>query len=191
MHIGKDDLRLKLMRKNASRRAHRNGDRKVEDLRDKLKKAVRPPMPTLDVRQRLPEPKETGFFDRIPSTRSADDLPKSKIDSNRNSYSPWPVDHLRRRSPDRIPSTSRGLSPQRNMEEIPRRPLNRTMDDVRSVPYTSKDVSNTTRPMGTVGFTSTSALPPGPLKPVAPNMSQLPPLSSIISKSPYMVRDLL
>ncbi|EXB82657.1 hypothetical protein L484_027838 [Morus notabilis] len=187
VRIGKDDLRLKLMRKNASRRAHSNGDRKVEDLRDKLKKAVRPPMPTPDVRQRLPEPKETGFFDRIPSTRSADDLPK--IDSNRNSYSPWPVDHLRRRSPDRIPSTSRGLSPQRNVEEIPRRPLNRTMDDVRSVPYMSKDVIDTTRPMGTVGFTSNSALPPGPLKPVAPNMSQLPPLSSIISKSPYMVEE--
>ena len=188
MRIGKDDLRLKLMRKNASRRAHNKDDRKVGDLRDKLRKTARPPMPTLDSRQRLPEPKENGFFDRIPSTRTADDLPK--MDSHRNSYSPWAVDPRRHRSPDRIPSTSRGLSPQRNVAEIQRRPLNRTLDDVRSVPYMSKDVIETPRPMGTVSFTSNPAMPPGPLKPVAPHLSQLPPLSSIVPKSSYMVRDL-
>lgn len=185
VRISKDDLRLKLMRKNGSKGAHDNDDRKFGDLRDKLRKMARPSMPSLDSRQRLPEPKENGFFERIPSARSADDL--SKMDLHRNSYSPWTADPLRRRSPDRMPSTSRGLSPQRNVEEIQRRPLNRTLDDVRSIPYMSKDAIETPRPMGTVGFTSNSPLPPGPLKPVAPQMSQLPPLGSIMPKSSYLV----
>lgn len=185
VRIGKDDLRLKLMRKNGSKGAHHNDDRKFGDLRDKLRKMARPSIPSLDSRQRLPEPKENGFLERIPSARSADDL--SKMDSHRNSYSPWTADPLRRRSPDRMPSTSRGLSSQRNVEEIQRRPLNRTLDDVRSIPYMSKDAIETPRLMGTVGFTSNSPLPPGPLKPVAPQMSQLPPVGSIMPKSSYLV----
>ncbi|PON46562.1 Mitogen-activated protein kinase kinase kinase [Parasponia andersonii] len=184
LRISKDDLRLKLMRKNASRRAHSNDDQKYGDLRDKLTKAVRPSMPSLDSRQRLPQPKETGDYGRLPSTRSADDLLKTGY--LRNSYSPW-TDHVRRRSPDRMPSTSRGLSPQRNLEKIQRTPLTRTLDDGRSVQYMSKDVIGTARPMGTVAFTPNSALPPGSVKPVAPHMSQLPPPSGIVPKSSYMV----
>lgn len=187
VRLGKDDLRLKLMRKNASRRAQSNDDQKFGDLRDKLTKAVRPPLPSLDSQQRLTQPKDTGVFGRNSSTRSADDLPK--MDSLRNSYSPWPVDHVRRRSPDRIPGTSRGLSPPRNVEEIRRRSVNRTLDDSRSVAYMSKDVIDTTRPMGTAPFTPHSALPQGSVKPVAPHLTQLPPPSGIVSKSSYMVRD--
>ncbi|KAF4391661.1 hypothetical protein F8388_005426 [Cannabis sativa] len=186
-HIGKDDLRLKLMRKNASRRAHSNDDQKVVDLRDKLTKAVRPPMSSLDSRQHIPQPKENAVFGRIPSTRSADDL--HKMESPRNSYSSWAVDQVRRRSPDRILGTSRGLSPQRNVEEIRRRPLSRALDDGRSIAYTSKSVIDTTRPMGTVTFTTNSALPPGSVKHVAPHLSQLPPSSGMVSKSSYMVEE--
>lgn len=185
MRIGKDDLRLKLMRKNASRREHSNDDQKVGDLRYKLTKTVRPPMHSSNSRQRLPQSKEAGVYSQIPSTRSADDL--SRMDSLRNSYSPWAVDHVRRRSPDRIPGPSRGLSPQRNVEEIRRRPLNRTLDDGRSVAYMSKDVIDTKRPMGSVAFAPNSALPPGSVKPVAPHLSQLPPPGAIASKSSYMV----
>ncbi|XP_062111796.1 uncharacterized protein LOC133823190 isoform X2 [Humulus lupulus] len=186
-HIGKDDLRLKLMRKNASRQAHSNHDQKFEDLRDKLTKAVRPPMSSLDSRQHMSQPKETSVFGRIPSTRSADDL--HKMESRRNSYSSWAVDHVRRRSPDRILGTSSGLSPQRNVEEIRRRPLSRALDDGRSIAYMSKSVVDTTRPMGTVAFTTNSALPPGSVKPVAPHLSQLRPPSGMVSKSSYVVEE--
>lgn len=185
--IGKGDLRLKLMQKNAFRRAQSDDDQRHGDLREKLSKAVQRPSTGLDPRQRLPELKETGAMARIPSTRSADDLPH--VDSLRNSYSPWTLDHLRRRSPDRVIVTSRALSPQRNPEELQRRPLNRAFDDVRSVPYMSKDVLDTTRPANAAPFMSNPPLPPGSVKPVAPpppHLSQLPPLSSIVQKSSYV-----
>ncbi|ONI30594.1 hypothetical protein PRUPE_1G260800 [Prunus persica] len=186
--IGKGDLRFKLMQKNAFRRAQSDDDQRRGDLREKLSKAVQRPSTGLDPRQRLPELKETGAMARIPSTRSADDLPH--VDSLRNSYSPWTLDHLRRRSPDRVIVTSRGLSPQRNPEELQRRPLNRAFDDVRSVPYMSKDVLDATRPANAAPFMSNPPLPPGSVKPVAPpppHLSQLPPLSSIVQKSSYVI----
>ncbi|KAL5552965.1 hypothetical protein UlMin_040366 [Ulmus minor] len=191
VRIGKHDLRLKLMKKDASRREHSNDDREPEDLRDKLTKAVRPPVRSLISRQHLHEPRERNMYGQTPSTRSADDL--TKMDSHRNSYSTWTMDHIRRRSPDRVLSSSRGHSPPRNVEELQRRPLNRTLNDVRSVSYVSKDVFDNSRPLGSLSFTSNSALPPGSVKPVAvaPRMSQLPPppSSSVLSKGPYMVAE--
>ncbi|XP_004297673.1 PREDICTED: ankyrin repeat and SAM domain-containing protein 6 [Fragaria vesca subsp. vesca] len=189
--IGKDDLRFKLMQKNAFRRAlsDDDDDQRHGDLREKLTKAVQRPVPSVESRaqQRLPEPQESGFFSRVSSTRSADDLPH--MDSLRNSYSPWTLDHLRRRSPERVQVTYRGLSPQRNVEDLQRRPLNRTYDDVRSVPYMKKDVLDATRPATTAPFMSNTALPPGPAKhmaPVPPHMNQVPPLSSTVQKPPYV-----
>ncbi|PQQ05990.1 uncharacterized protein Pyn_01119 [Prunus yedoensis var. nudiflora] len=170
VRIDKGDLRFKLMQKNAFRRAQSDDDQRHGDLREKLSKAVQRPSTGLDPRQRLPELKETGAMARIPSTRSADDLPHTKI-------------------PDRVIVTSRGLSPQRNPEELQRRPLNRAFDDVRSVPYMSKDVLDATRPANAAPFMPNPPLPPGSVKPVAPpppHLSQLPPLSSIVQKSSYV-----
>ncbi|KAE8023396.1 hypothetical protein FH972_009095 [Carpinus fangiana] len=185
VHIGRDDLRFKLMQKNASRRAQSDGDQKRVDLREKLSKALRPPVTNVDSRHSLLEPKDTGFLGRIPSTRSVDDLPV--MNSIRGSYSTWTLDHLRRRSPDRARGigTSRGLSPPRNMEELQRRPLNRTHDDVRSVPYMRKDVFDTTGPMSTGTFVAKHAPPPAPAKPLPPSLGQLPPPTGIVQKIPY------
>ncbi|KAM5566675.1 hypothetical protein ABKV19_015025 [Rosa sericea] len=200
--IGKDDLRFKLMQKNAFRRAQSDDDdQRHGDLREKLSKAVQRPIPSVESRsrQRLPEPQESGFFGRVPSTRSADVLPRGPatrsaddlphMDSLRNSYSPWTLDHLRRRSPERVQVTYRGLSPQRNIEDLQRRPLNRTYDDGRSAPYMNKDVLDATRPASTAPFMSNTALPPGPAKHMAaapPHMNQVPPLSSTVQKPPYV-----
>lgn len=192
------------MQKNAFRRAlsDDDDDQRHGDLREKLTKAVQRPVPSVESRaqQRLPEPQESGFFSRVSSTRSADVLPRGPatisaddlphMDSLRNSYSPWTLDHLRRRSPERVQVTYRGLSPQRNVEDLQRRPLNRTYDDVRSVPYMKKDVLDATRPATTAPFMSNTALPPGPAKhmaPVPPHMNQVPPLSSTVQKPPYVV----
>ncbi|XP_068332781.1 uncharacterized protein [Pyrus communis] len=185
-HIGKGDLRIKLMQKNAFRRAQSDDDHRHGDLREKLSKAVQRPVTGHDPRQLHSEIKETSFMGRIPSSR-ADDLPR--VDSLRNSYSPWTLDHIRRRSPDRVVVTSRGLSPPRNPKELQRRPVSRAFDDVRSVPYMSKDVLNATRPASTTPFMSSSPLPPVSAKPVAPpppHLSQIPPLSSIVQKSSYV-----
>ncbi|CAN6676045.1 unnamed protein product [Malus baccata var. baccata] len=185
-HIGKGDLRFKLMQKNAFRRAQSDDGQRHGDLREKLSKAVQRPVTVHESRQHLPEIKETSFMGRIPSSR-ADDLPH--VDSLRNSYSPWTLDHLRRRSPDRVVVTSRGLSPQRNPEELQRRPLSRAFDDVRSDSYMRKDVLSSTRPASTVPFMSSSPLPHVSAKPVAPpppHLSQIPPPSSIVQKSSYV-----
>ncbi|XP_041015382.1 uncharacterized protein LOC121258091 isoform X2 [Juglans microcarpa x Juglans regia] len=186
VRIGRDDLRFKLMQKNASRRAQGDNDQKGADLRHKLSKASRPSVTTLDSRQRLAEPKDTGFLGRIPSTRRADDLPR--MDSARTSYSTWTLDHLRKRSPDRALGigSSRGLSPPRNLEEQHRRPLNRTADDVRSVPFVRKDVFDTSRPIGSANLMSKPAIPPVLSKPVPPPLGQLPPSTGIGQKTSYM-----
>ncbi|KAK4598247.1 hypothetical protein RGQ29_015644 [Quercus rubra] len=189
VRIGRDDLRYKLMQKNTFRRAHSDDDQNRGDLREKLSKAVRPPAPIVDSRQCPPEPKDTGFLGRIPPTRSADDLPR--MDSVRSSYSTWTLDHLRRRSPDRVVGmgASRDLSPPRNMEEQHRRPLNRT-HDLRSVPYMSKEVFDTSGPMSTTPFMAKPAVPPTPAKPVPPPLGQLPPPhpppANLAQKSSYM-----
>ncbi|KAA8529519.1 hypothetical protein F0562_033682 [Nyssa sinensis] len=204
MRLGKDDLRFKLMRKNVYRRAQSDGQNGL-DLRDTLSRAVRPSTTSLssrthmpkpnslstrshmpkpnDTRQLLPEPKDASILGRIPSTRSADTLPQ--LGSLRNSYSPWNLDCLRRRSPDGVLGTSRGLSSQRIEEEPPKRPLMRAYDGVRTVSYTSKEILEPSRPMGTAPFITKPILPAGSVKPVAPLLMPPPPPSSILPKSSY------
>lgn len=47
MRIGKNDLQLKLMQKNASRRAYSNDYHKLGDLSEKLSKAVKLLVPSM------------------------------------------------------------------------------------------------------------------------------------------------
>ncbi|KAF5741038.1 hypothetical protein HS088_TW10G00033 [Tripterygium wilfordii] len=137
---------------------------------------------------RIPESRETSIMRRIPPRRSADDL--SRMDSFRNSYSVWNLDHLRRRSPDRVVGTSRGLSPPRSMEDLQRRP-SRAYDDVRAVPYTRKDVIDAPRPGNSSPFLTKPTMPTVSQKPAAPLMGQLPPPSSVVQKSSYTVAEQL
>ncbi|EOY00325.1 Sterile alpha motif domain-containing protein, putative isoform 1 [Theobroma cacao] len=189
VRIGKDDLRLKLMQKNVFRRAQSDDNQKVMDLREKLSRMGQPPLNSYEARQRMPDPRErmpesreTSILGRIPSTRSADDLPR--MTSSRSSFSPWTLDHLRQRSPDRVMGVSRGLSPPRNAEELQRRPLNRTYDDVRAVPYMGKDVLDAPRPVSTASFVTKSTVPTTSAKPMPPGRP-IPPPSSIVQKSSY------
>lgn len=191
VRIGKDDLRLKLMRKSSSRHDQRNGDNKRQiDLREKLSKTAQPPVNNVSLKQRIPEARETSMLGRIPSARSSDDL--MRMETMRRSYSPWTSDRVRHRSPDGFPSTSRGISPQRNMEDLQRRPLNRTFDSVRAVPYVTRDVVETSRPPSTapssfITHSKMSSLPPVTAKPVAPQLGQLPPPRTAAQRTSYMV----
>ncbi|KAF7829388.1 SEC23-interacting protein [Senna tora] len=189
--IGKDDLRLKLMRKSASRQAESNGDRKRHvDLREKLSKTVQPPMTSINLKQHLPEPRETRMLGQIPSARSSDDL--MRMETMRRSYSPWTLDRRRQRSTDDFPSTSRGIFPQRNVEDLQRRPLNRTYDSVRTVPYVTRDVAETSRrPQSTsaasfMAHSTVSTMPPATAKPIAPQLGQLAPPRNAAQKTSYM-----
>ncbi|TKY45304.1 SEC23-interacting protein [Spatholobus suberectus] len=104
-----NDLRLKLLQKSASRQADSNGSKRHMDLREKLSKANHPLTNSFNSKQHVPESRETSLLRQIPSARSSDDL--LRVESMRSSYSPWTLDHIRRRSPDGFPSISRGISP--------------------------------------------------------------------------------
>lgn len=175
--IGRDDLRLKLMRKSASRLADSNGGKRHMDLREKLSRAAQPAATNINSKHNLSEPRETSMLGRIPSARSSGDL--ARMESVRSSYSPWTLDHIRRRSPEGFPSTSRGISPQRNMEDLQRRPSNRTYDSIRSAPSITRDVEASrlpsTAPSSFVAHSPASTLPLVTAKPVAPHQGQLPP----------------
>lgn len=180
------------MRKSASKRAESDGDKRHMDLREKLSKTVCSPMTSFNSKQREPEPRETSMLRRIPSGRSSDDL--MRMESMRSSYSPWTLDHIRRRSPDGFPSTSRGISPPRNVEDLQRRPLNRTYDGARPVPYVTRDVIETSRPPGSapasfVARSTMSTLPPVTAKPATSHLGQLPPSSSVAQRASYVVNN--
>ncbi|XP_028754363.1 uncharacterized protein LOC114744038 isoform X2 [Neltuma alba] len=173
--IGKDDLRLKLMRKSASRLAESNGGKRHMDLREKLSRVAPSAAANSSSKQNLSEPRETSMLGRIPSARSSGDL--ARMESVRSSYSPWTLDHIRRRSPEGLPSTSRGISPQRKMEDLQRRPSNRTYDSIRSAPCRDVEASRppSTAPSSFVAHSTASTLPLVTAKPVAPHQGQLPP----------------
>lgn len=188
--IGKDDLRLKLIQKSASRQAESNDKKRHGDLREKLSKAVQPPRDSFNSKPRMPEPRERSLLRQLPPARSSDDL--MRMESMRSSYSPWTLDHIRQRSPDGFPSTSRGISPQRNAGDLQRRPLNRTYDSARSVPYVGRDVLETSRPPSTapasfMSRSTMSTLPPVTAKSVASHPGQLPPSSSVAPRASYAV----
>ncbi|CAK8536947.1 unnamed protein product [Lathyrus sativus] len=188
--IGKDDLRLKLMQKSASRRTEGNGNKRNIDLREKLSKIAHPPTNSFNSKQRMPEPRDASLYRPVPSARSSDDL--MRMESMRSSYSPWTLDQIRQRSPDGFPSSSRGISPQRNVGDPQRRPLNRTYDGIRPVSYAGRDVLETSRPPSAAApssFMSRSAmlsLPPVTAKPVASRPGQHPPSSSVAQRVPFV-----
>ncbi|XP_004504506.1 uncharacterized protein [Cicer arietinum] len=187
--IGKDDLRVKLMQKSASRMAESNGNKRHVDLREKLSKTAHHSPNSFTSKQRMPEPRETSLFRSVPSARSSDDL--MRVESMRSNYTPWTLDQIRKRSPDGFPSTSRAISPQRNVGDLQRRPLNRTYDGVRPLTYVGRDVLDASRPPNAapssfMSRSTVSTLPPVTAKPVTSHPVQLPPSSSVAQRAPFV-----
>ncbi|PSS13567.1 Phospholipase [Actinidia chinensis var. chinensis] len=182
MRLGKDDLRFKLIRKNMLGQVRGDIQRNGVDLRETLSRAAGHSTTSLSMRQRIPERadtrhrvperKDASVVSQYPSTRSADAL--FQMDSLRKSYSPWTLDQLRQRSPDRGLRTSRNLLPQRRNEDVMRRPLLRTYDDARAVSYMSA-VPYMTKP--TIAAASGKPLVPLPAPP--------PQLSGVVHKNSY------
>ncbi|CAH8257687.1 unnamed protein product [Arabidopsis lyrata] len=110
LQISQNDLRFKLMQKNAQRRAQ-SDEGSTMDLREKLSRSEQPPR-SLDIRPRMAEPRDLP----LPSSRTA--RGSSQMISSRSSHSAWDLEDLRRRSPERFVDTSRGLSPPRNTGRI-------------------------------------------------------------------------
>jgi len=166
-------------------RSSRHQMPELKDVRHRLPetKDVRLRVPEPDgVRQRMPEATSASILGRVPHMRTADALPQ--LVDLRSSYSTWTLEHLRQRSADGVLS---GISPPRNGEEMQRRPLMRSYDDVRTVPYMGKDDLKVSRPMGTASFMAKPTLSAAPTKAVAP-LQTPPPLSGVIQKSSYAVQ---
>ncbi|KAK4263273.1 hypothetical protein QN277_028709 [Acacia crassicarpa] len=176
--ISRDDLRLKLMSKSALRHTKGDGDTKrLMDLREKLSTTVQHPGTSSNLKQQMDD-RETRVLGRIPSARSSDDL--MRIETMRSSYSPWTVNHMRQRSPDGFPGASRGISPQTNVEDPQRRPLNRAYDNTRLVHYVTTDAHETSKlpstgPASLMAHSTMSTVPSITAKPTAPQLGQLPP----------------
>lgn len=199
--IGKDDLRLKLMQKNGFRGTQTDNLKGI-DLREKLSRTGRPSLDydeaeqrrpeSRDIREQIrPELRDIGILQQFSSTRGVTGFPR--VEPSRSSYSPWNLEQIRRRSPEKVIHASRGLSPPRNVEELPRRPINRTYDDVRAVPYVSKDVLGAPRSMGSsLPVLAKSATPMAsakPAPPAPPLRNQILPPSSIVAKPMHPVQE--
>uniref|UniRef100_A0A5B6YL20 SAM domain-containing protein n=1 Tax=Davidia involucrata TaxID=16924 RepID=A0A5B6YL20_DAVIN len=174
--VGQSDLRLKLMRKKQSRQIRNEVEEwKKMDLREKMSKTIRSP--------------EQSLLRRNPPTRSAGEL--LRVDPLRKSYSSYYVDGLRPRSPDRVPKTSRGISPPRNIDELWRIPSTRPIDASRTGRMLSNDVLDPSRPLGHAPITARAALDAGKSVTGLPLATGSMPKSSYIGEQPLTVGNLL
>lgn len=164
LHIGEDDLRFQIIQKNMFRRTQNDALQDKFDLRDNLLRMVQPSMNSNRMRHPLPETKEPNF-----STRNAGDLPH--IAPMRNSFSPWNLEQLRRRSSDDESLSSRSsLSPQpSNAEEFQKK----SFDNVKSVENALKNV-DPVRAVVAAPLTEKSKLLAGSVKPTTPVPSLIP-----------------
>lgn len=166
----RSDTRHKIPKSRLTITRQRVPDSRAIDARQRM-----PESREIDTRQQMPE-RTNGLLRRIPHTRSVDDL--DQMEPLRNSYSGWTLDGLRRRSPDRLLGTSRGLSPPRTMDV--RRPVGQIssathVDASRPTPFIGKDVYNASRPTSYMPKTSIPLEPGnsvGRLPPSAPAVGQ-------------------
>lgn len=112
----------------------------------------------------------------------------TRMDSGINSYSPWTLDRLRRRSPDESLATSRVLTAPKKDVILQRRFPVTAYDDARTSAYMSKDPYDISRPMSSSLLTK-MAPPVGQMKTMAPVASSLPLSGSLMQKSSYVVDD--
>ncbi|KAK6139258.1 hypothetical protein DH2020_026998 [Rehmannia glutinosa] len=174
----RDGRHLLPMTRNSSQHIH---EFRVEQAPDPRKQHIvesreggRSILEEKDVRHRMPEPRASNVVTRM----------ESGIDS----YSPWTLDRLRRRSPDESLTTSRApVAPKRD-EVLQRRLPARTYDDPRTSTYMSKDAFEISRPMSS-SHLAKMAPPVGQMKTMAPVASPLPLPGSLTQKSSYMVDD--
>ncbi|CAN1187627.1 SEC23-interacting protein [Linum perenne] len=188
--IGKDDLRFKLLQKNVGRRAPSDDD--PRDLRDKISRKTQTPShsPSIHGMQgSMVDPRETSLLGRIPPTRGSSEV--SQMGSSRSSYSPWTLDHIRRRSPGRIITSSMGperamcssreFSPPRRMDELQQRSLNRPYDD---------DLFDAPRPgSSSTRFMSKTGLPTVSANSAAVIPAAIPPPISGLQKQTYVAEE--
>uniref|UniRef100_A0ACD5Z5C7 Uncharacterized protein n=1 Tax=Avena sativa TaxID=4498 RepID=A0ACD5Z5C7_AVESA len=133
--IGRDDLRLKLMRKVLSQKINGDSEQNGVDLREKLSRKSKnrqgheargrdPESRSIyDVREVPESGSRYGSRGRVqgsractlvsPSARCADDL--FKLESSGKPYPSWTADGSMHRSPEKLPSVRRDMTPPRSV----------------------------------------------------------------------------
>ncbi|VAH33225.1 serine/arginine repetitive matrix protein 1 isoform X2 [Triticum urartu] len=135
--IGRDDLRLKLMRKGLTQKSNSEAEQNGVDLREKLSRKSKKlqgyearrgdpesrssydegEIPEsgsgYGLRGRVPESRASTLVSQVPSSRSADGL--FKLESSGKPYPSWTADCLRYTSPDKLPSVRRDMTPPRSV----------------------------------------------------------------------------
>lgn len=160
-----------------------------------------------DDRQRVPQPRDgrqgmpkingghgmtgQGQYTSMRSSETA----SSQMGFLGNSYSPWTLEHIRRKSPERVLNNSRGLSPPpRRIEEPQRRMITREYENPRTVAYpSSRDVVEIPRAMGgmptSTPFLTKPPLSGGPTKSLGPLAPPSLPPGSAMQRSQYPVQE--
>ncbi|KAE8808851.1 SAM domain family protein [Hordeum vulgare] len=135
--IGRDDLRLKLMRKGLTQKSNSEAEQNGVDLREKLSRKSKK-LQGYEARRgdpesrssydegeipesgsgygsrgRVPESRASTLVSQVPSSRSADGL--FKLESSGKPYPSWTADCLRYTSPDKLPSVRRDMTPPRSV----------------------------------------------------------------------------
>lgn len=200
--VGRDDLRLKLMRKGLLQRSDGGAEQNGMDLREKLsrnhKKLPRydsrghaaESRASYDMRDEPPElrsrysredalgSRHSSVVSRVPYARSVDDL--LKLDSSRKSYPAWTEDGLRHRSPERILSVRSDVSPPRAYDQIRPMPPLRSAGSSRPQSFITRDAPDTSRSQPYAGKSTISVDTVQRTNGITPSNAALP-------KAPVMV----
>ncbi|KAK6922118.1 Sterile alpha motif domain [Dillenia turbinata] len=181
-HIGKDDLRLKLIQKNMSERSQSADVPNGIDLREKLSRTVRPPVNNVMSQRHMREAKGIGLLGRAPSSGSNH---PSSVDSFRSPFPAWTLEQLRQRSPDGVSRPSRVLASQRNLEKLPEWPTMQAYNDDRLTRYVSKDVIDPPIPLSSAAYLANSTLSARPSKPMPPVLARRDSTRGIMQRSSH------
>ncbi|CAM8992147.1 unnamed protein product [Rhodiola kirilowii] len=175
--IGKNDLRLKLLRKKRSLQIQHDAEelRKI-DLREKLHRPLSLSRTIRVMPRQLSRPTESSIPKHRSPPRSSDT--SRFVESSRRPYSSWELDELRQRSPERISGPTRGLLPPRISSHMREDPSLRSADIFRSRQVRDGDVLLNYRPTGPASLPSRAA--PESSQPVR----QLPSSTSLVRPSP-------
>ncbi|KAL8534048.1 hypothetical protein ACS0TY_010170 [Phlomoides rotata] len=125
-----------------------------------------------DVRRPMPDPRSS----------------LTRMEPGINSYSPWTLDHIRKRSPDESLATSRGPTAPKKDEIYQKRFAVGSYDADRASTYMSKDAFDVARPISSSNLTK-MAPPAAQLRTMAPMASLFPLSGSVGQKSSYVVDD--
>ncbi|XP_066345234.1 uncharacterized protein [Miscanthus floridulus] len=210
--VGKDDLRLKLMRKGLLQRSNGGAEQNGMDLREKLSRNHKLPRydsrghaaesrASYEMRDEPPElrsryssredvlgSRHSSVVSRVPYARSVDDL--LKLDSSRKSYPKWTDDGLRHRSPERILSVRSDVSPPIAYDQIRPMPPLRSAGSSRPQSFITRDAPDTSRSQPYAGKSTISVDTVQRTNGITPSSAALPK-APVMAEAPLTVTGLL